>query len=322
MAKATSEDLGSAELGGDLGYSDGETFPPAFEEALAALSEGEVSAPVITEAGVHIIKATEVKLAEKPSFEEYKPMLEARLQSASADQVFIQKVEELRDQVFNAEDLNGPATELGMSVVQSDWLSRQTNEGLLSDARILDAAFSEEVLVDTNNSDVIELAEDHFIVVRVREHQPVEQKPLDDVKDQILSVLKAESATALAKEQAEKLLAQLGAGSSVEALSKETGYEWQVELAATRNKPTLNFDLLRAVFSMPVVSEAAHNELVDMNNGNIAVVQLERVSSGDWNSFSTAEKNTIKNQMRDSYGQQSLSGFVETIRLDSEVETL
>jgi peptidyl-prolyl cis-trans isomerase D len=322
VAAELSEDLGSAEQGGDLGYSDGETFPPAFEEALATLAKGEISAPVLTEAGIHLIKATEVKSADKPAFEDYKPALAERLQLASAEQAFLKAVEDLRDLVFNAEDLAGPAADLALTVQRSDWLDRNTSDELLAKPQVLSAVFSEEVLEDGNNSDVLELAKDHFLVLRVNEHKPVSQRPLAEVKDNIVQVLSAQQALTKAQEQANSIEQSVAAGGSIEAAAKADGYEWHIEADAVRSKPTLNTELLGAVFAMPITEGKAGTQQVVLSNGTVAVVQLDKVTAGDWSRFSEAEKNNVKQQLRESYGNQSLSAFVETVRQQIEVEVL
>jgi len=324
LAREESEDIGSAEQGGDLGFSTGDTFPPAFEEALADLAEGEVSEAVITEAGVHVIKATEVKSAEKPDFESYKPVLTERLQADTAEEELLTVVENLRDIVFNSEDLSEPAKELSLTVRHSDWVSRTTAEGVLSDNRIIAAAFSEDVLKNGNNSDVFELTKDHFVVVRVEEHKPVAQKSLESVRDNISGILLSLAVTNLAKEKALALETSVKSGAELEKLAEENGYEWHIETDAMRNKLILNLELLRAVFEMPTPVDAGAIEAghVKLSNNDIAVVKLDSVVAGSLEQFSHQEKANIRKQLQDNASKQGIAGFVESVRKQSEVKVM
>jgi peptidyl-prolyl cis-trans isomerase D len=321
LVKSFSDDIGSAEAGGDLGYSDGSGFPPAFEEALANLQQGEVSEPVVTEYGVHLIKATEVKLTEQPSFEDRKPAIEQRLKVAAAEQQFLQVVEDLRDQVFNAEDLAGPAEELSLNVQQSKWLGREGEGELFSNTQIMSAAFSEEVLSDGNNSEVIELAADHFVVVRVLEHKPVAQKPQQEVAAEITELLRAQKASAAAQAKADEILKLVSSGTGVEEAAKANELAWQVQDSASRGQTTVNRELLQAVFAMPASVDGSQYQSVILASGDSAVVELFKVEEGQWVNFSDAEKVAIKRQLQGAYTQLSSAGFVETIRAQIDVET-
>lgn len=324
LAREQSEDIGSAEQGGDLGFTAGDTFPPAFEEALAELSEGGVSEPIVTEAGVHVIKATEVKLAEKPDFESYKPVLTERLQAVTAEEDLLNTVENLRDIVFNSEDLNGPAEELSLTVQHSDWVGRNTKEGVLADNRIITAAFSEDVLKSGNNSDVFELTKDHFLVVRVEEHQPVSQKPLESVKDEISQILLSKTVADLAMKKALDIESAIKNGVELEKAAEENGYEWHLETDAMRNKLTLNLELLRAVFEMPAPAgaDSLQTGRVTLSNNDIAVVKLDSIVAGSLDQFSKPEKENIRKQLQENMSKQDIAGFVESVRQQSEVKVM
>ena len=323
LAREQSEDIGSAEMGGDLGFTSGDTFPPAFEDALAGLAEGEISEPVITEAGVHVIKATEVKLAEKPDFESYKPVLTERLQSVSAEEELLSVVENLRDIVFNSEDLMEPAKELSLTVQHSDWVSRSTSEGVLSDSRIITAAFSEDVLKNGNNSDVFELTKDHFVVVRVDEHKPVAQKPLESVEGDIKQTLLAQAVATLAMAKASAIEAAIKGGAELEKVAEDNGYDWHIEADAMRNKLTLNLELLRAVFEMPAPdAESIQTGRVTLGNKDIAVVKLDSIVAGSLDQFSKPERANIRKQLQENASKQDIAGFVESVRQQSEIKVM
>ena len=213
LAKAVSDDIGSAGFGGELGFTQGDAFPAEMEEAIALLSEvGAVSGPVVSDAGTHLIKLTERRDGKIPAFDELRAELEERVQTSEARREITLVVENLRDLAFVAEDLNGPAEELALQVVTSEPVTRAHSEGLFSNVSLLQAAFSEEVLGQGHNSEVIELAGETYVTLRVRKHSEPMVKPLDQVRDQIVANIVDESARAAVASAAQQAIAALSSG--------------------------------------------------------------------------------------------------------------
>ncbi|ARN75551.1 SurA N-terminal domain-containing protein [Oceanicoccus sagamiensis] len=323
LATEFSDDRGSARNAGDLGYTQGDTFPAEFEQALAELELGQVSAPVLTDAGYHLIKATEIKQADKPSFEDRKPVLAQRLQLAAAEADFIKAVEDLRDLVFNSEGLSSPAKELSLTVSQSGLISRSSATGILANSQVLAAAYSTDVLEDGNNSEVIEIASDQFIVVNVLEHQPPAAKPLADVKATIVDSLAASQSTELALQLAQESIAALASGSSLQEVAKAGGYEWQVQQNVNRNNSSVDRSLMSAVFALPAAAgDAVVTEAISLSNGDVAVVQLEEVENGDWAQFSIAEQRGLKTELERNSSTRSMTDFINLLRDNAEITIL
>src|SRR6187551_830452 len=146
LAKEFSDDLGSKEQGGDLGFTKGDAFPTEFEAALAGLKVGEVSAAVKTDAGTHFVKLLAEKGSEPPSFEEQKASIEDQLKRAEAEGLFVAQLEKLRDLSYNAENLAEVAQELGLKIENSGLFERSKGKDLMANAKVVAAAFSAEVL--------------------------------------------------------------------------------------------------------------------------------------------------------------------------------
>ncbi|MEK9996824.1 MAG: SurA N-terminal domain-containing protein, partial [Halieaceae bacterium] len=114
LARELSDDIGSASLGGELGFTDGTAFPEEMEAAIANLQQpGEVSAAVITDAGTHFIRLDERVAGESVSYDDIKEELRSSIESAEAERALLVAVEELRDLAFNAPDLDDPAAAIG-----------------------------------------------------------------------------------------------------------------------------------------------------------------------------------------------------------------
>ena len=134
VAAESSDDIGSSGFGGDLGFTAGDAFPEEMEAVITELAVDSVSAPVETEAGVHIIKVTERREGEPPSLEEMRADLEEQLALAEARVELLRTVEILKDLAFNAQNLDAPAAELELEVLQSEKVSRDHSEGLFASA--------------------------------------------------------------------------------------------------------------------------------------------------------------------------------------------
>ncbi len=314
-----SDDAGSVITKGDLGYTTGDTFPQSFEEALFRLELNELSEPVLTDSGFHLILATEINNLDAPSYEERKTALSLSLQKAEAEGKFVTTVEELKDLVFNSEDLKDPATELGLTLNVSDWVSRTTAPTPISNPQVLAAAYSDDVLVEGNNSEIIELADDHYIVVRVQEHDAPHTKNLADVQEQISRQLVKDQAISKAQEIAQSIVAELNS-KSMSDISKERDFPWQVQLSNSRSTPTADREVQGFAFAMPEVLNEPILDVKTLSTGDVVVLKLESVVDGAIGDLSKAEQNSLANEIQRNYATQSFTAFVQSLRTSADIE--
>jgi peptidyl-prolyl cis-trans isomerase D len=323
VAGQYSDDVGSASAGGDLGFSSGDAFPEAMEEAIAALEVGAVSEPVETEAGIHLILVTERREGEAPDFDQLRSQLESRLQEDEAIVELLRVVESLRDLSFNSEDLSAPAEELDLTVERSEPVTRNEPEGLFSSPALLEAAFSEEVLDNGHNSEVIELAGQHFVVLRVHTHNLPEVRPLDEVRDDIAARISEEMSRDAVRVEAERLLAELRDGASVESLANERGLEWQVELGADRGNPNVPPQVLARAFQLPRPGEAGSQvDYALLPGGDAVVIELSRVSAGGIDSMNAADRERLAQQLRSEYGGLLDAEYRNGLRASAEINVM
>jgi len=314
-----SDDAGSVITKGDLGYTTGDTFPQSFEEALFRLELNELSEPVLTDSGFHLILATEINNLDAPSYEERKTALSLSLQKAEAEGKFVTTVEELKDLVFNSEDLKDPATELGLTLNVSDWVSRTTAPTPISNPQVLAAAYSDDVLAEGNNSEIIELADDHYIVVRVQEHDAPHTKNLADVQEQISRQLVKDQAISKAQEIAQSIVAELNS-KSMSDISKERDFPWQVQLSNSRSTPTADREVQGFAFAMPEVLNEPILDVKTLSTGDVVVLKLESVVDGAIGDLSKAEQNSLANEIQRNYATQSFTAFVQSLRTSADIE--
>jgi peptidyl-prolyl cis-trans isomerase D len=287
---------------------------------LASLQVGAVSPPVKSESGYHLIKLLDQQVKDRPSFEDQKPELTRRLQRAAAEPELLKTVEKLRDLVFNSDGLQGPAEQLKLNVRESGWLDRHTADPLLGNAKVVGAAFSSEVLKG-NNSDVLELAPDHYVVVRVKQHEAPTPRPLEDVKATIVASVKQERAVEEGKKLAQQFSEQLRKGEDLQKLAAAQGYAAQSVEKSTRSNGVVNPELLRAVFAMPrPAAQQVTLETVSTSNGDVVLVQLQAVEEGAADSLVPAQRNALAAQLRHSLGTLGLAAYMENIKLHGEIK--
>ena len=308
-----SEDFGSASVGGDLGFTSGETFPDSFEEAVMELNIGEVSGPVQTESGIHFIKLTEIQKDEYV-YEDEKARIMEDLANEAVSEIFVEKLEILRELSFNAESLSEVAEDAGLLVKTTDYFPRSGGEGVASNNVVINAAFSDDVLVEGYASEVLELGDDYFTVIKLNEFKDEELRPLTEVKDSINEKLADEKLEILMKEESEKLLVELRDGETIEALAKNKNLDWQVVLSASRRVIDQNPEINAEVFKLNTPNGSPTYDYFILKNGDFVVASLESVSSGDYSSAEESVKNGIITANLSINQSAELQGFEEASR--------
>lgn len=144
LAKDYSEDFGSADSGGDLGYTSGDTFPEAFEVALAGLEIGQVSEPVNTDAGTHFIKLLDIQ-QQTYELSEQRSRIERELIKESTSNLLVEKLQNLKELSFNAESLTEVARAVGLEKKTSEPFSQAGGTGISAFPAVVKAAFSSEI---------------------------------------------------------------------------------------------------------------------------------------------------------------------------------
>jgi len=319
LAAALSDDLGSANIGGELGFTDGNAFPDAMEDAIATLLEpGAVSGAVETDAGVHFIRLEERIAGDSVSFEDVKEELRASMASAEAERELLVSVESLRDLVFNAADLAGPAASIGATVVRSAPFSEDNGSDLFADERLRALAFAEDVRSDRNNSEVLELSGKRFVVVRIHEIRPPQVSPFEEVegtiRERLATQIESEALTDL-RARAEAFLSN---GDSLEAAAEALGLEWRVELAATRLSSQLPREVLNAAFAM-AADQSSVLEPVAVPAAGHALVQLARVSPGELKNLNEGERASLRARRTSEQQQLSFGEYVRSQRDSADI---
>ncbi|UZE16253.1 SurA N-terminal domain-containing protein [Pseudomonas sp. B21-054] len=319
LAKEFSQDPGSASNGGDLGYAGPGVYDPAFEKALYALNKDQVSAPVRTDFGLHLIKLLGVEAPEVPTFASLKDKLTRELKTQQVEQRFVEATKQLEDASFEASDLAQPAQDLNLTVHTSAAFGREGGEGIAANRAVVTAAFSPEVLDEGANSTAIELDPETVVVLRAKEHRKPEQMPLESVAGAIRTQLSKEHASAAAKTKADELIASLRDGKT--ALDKPVaGQNWKVSEAATRNQEGIDPAVLQALFRMPKPESKDKPTFtsVTLPDGSLVVVRLNGVNEAA--APTDEEKAQYRQYLASRIGQQDFAAYRKQLESQADIK--
>ena len=237
LVKQYSDDAGTRDLGGSLGVVLPDIYPVDFEMAVYSLDSGEVSAPVKTDAGTHLIKVLDKNVPKPPSFADRKAEIKANLQRIQAEELYTANLESLDKLTFSAPDLSDAAASLGLTVSKSSLFSRTSGTGIAGSTEVRNAAFAPEVLQDGHNSRIVELANNRAVVLHVKQHKPEHIQAFDVVKTSIVDKLTQQQTNEMLKAKADAFVQTVKAGDAAESLAESLGYAYSSFEGATRSDP-------------------------------------------------------------------------------------
>ncbi|GKS69736.1 peptidyl-prolyl cis-trans isomerase D [Nitrosomonas sp. PY1] len=247
IAKEFSDDPGSANSGGDLGFFGRGVMVKPFEEQIFSMQTNEISDVVETDFGFHVIQLNDIKAEKRPQLQEVREQIEQQLKIQAAGKIFGEISEDFSNMVYEQnENLQAVADKLDLIINKSEWLTKNGSElPILSNDRLLSAIFSSDAITGQKSTEVIEIEPDTFAAARVIEHQPETVQPLAVVETQITETLKKKAARAKAIEIGQKKLAQLQQATSHD--TEEVTWD-EPKLVSYMRSQNMNSEELHAVF--------------------------------------------------------------------------
>ena len=323
-ARQLSEDAGSAASGGELPVAGRGIFAPAFETALWALQPGEMSAPVETEFGVHLIRLNAIEEPEVPTLEERRPELLANLTRDEAQRRFEQVQGEMDEIAFEeSESLDAVASQFGLDIEQLDGVTERENQSILAERAVRDALFGEDVLLEGFNSRVVATAAGDAIVARLRDRHPATERTLDEVREEIRGTLATAQAQGSAEASAFMTLSQLAGGNSAAAVEQSSGTEWQRADGVRRSAEDVPPAILEVAFEMNAPASGERSvEVAIFDNGSRAVVLLTNVTLGDYGALTEVERTAIGEALQQLNAQRDYAALLTNLRADASIDAI
>ena len=318
LASEYSVDFGSAETGGDLGYTSGDTFPEEFEKALKSLSIGSVSNPVKTDSGTHFIKLLDIQQQSFVLAEET-PRITRDLMLEATTDTLVAKLELLKELSFNAESLAEVAEDVGLEMVTSEAFTQAGGEGIAAIPSVIRAAFSTEVVEDKFASEVIDLGNDRYVVVKLNEYYEARQQELAEVRDLLEATYTQQLVEETLADKGAGLAARVKAGETIEVVAKSEGLDWQVGISMTRRSRDVNSEINAKIFSLPVPADDGSVQTFSTSSGDLIVSSLINVTPGDVSALSSDEKASLASATLSINGNRDIQAFEAIVRADTEI---
>lgn len=320
LAKEFSQDPGSVATGGDLGLTARGQFVPEFDKALFSLKEGEISAPVKTQYGYHLIKLNKIQASAAPSYAALKPELEREAKEGKADELYAEQIDKLDAAVYEASDLREPAEKFKHAIASTEAFTRTGGAGLAADRKVLDAAFSDDLLKDGKNSQGIALADGSTVWVHIKHHEPARLKPLAEISASVRNNLLIEKAGAKAKAVADAVAKALAAGKTLAEVAASEKLTWQDLPDATRRSPVPLPEILRVAYRLPRPAVGKLSADSFAAGPSHVVVAVSKVSEGA--SVPVADLAQMRNVLSENRSQQEFQDYVRSLRESGKVVVL
>ncbi len=317
LAGEISDDGGTAAAGGSLGWIARGVLSGPFEDELYSMELGEISGPVETEFGYHILRLDDMRAGEVRTFEAVRDELRTELSTDRANTLYYDRANDMRQAAFDAYDeLASVAEDLGLELKQVDGFERSGDPELFENGgEVVARVFSEEAIVSGRNSDLIELSEDDVVIVRVREHHDPAPRPLDDVREEIREELRLRAARQLAADAATAFHDALPASTDQAALAAELGGEWVEPSWVARVDSETPPDILAAAFGEPrsgIVGNVVRQ--LPLRSGDEAVVVVSGVRPGDPETIPVAERDQRQRLLAEQAAQLEVAGYAANVR--------
>jgi len=322
VAREVSEDPGSAANGGDLGFFSRGLMTPAFEEVAFSLPVGQLSEPVRSPFGYHVIEVLEIKPETATPLEEVRDELVKVLQDEERSNIFFEKSETLTSLTFEQPDtLQGAADALGLEIRESDWISRDGGTGIAANEDIVETAFSEDVLLNGNNSTPVEIGDDKIVVLRLLEHQDAARQPLDEIRDIVKQKLVDEKARLLAESKGAELLASLAkAGTTLEDTAAAVQADVQQATMVGRNATGQPAAVVAKAFTLdsPVEGNPVYTGFA-LPEGDYVILALDEVKQGDLASLPESARKQAWREFSRIQGAAEMAAAQEALKMQAKI---
>ena len=321
LAKELSNDTFSGENGGDLDFIETGVMEPSFDDAAFALTAvGDVTGLVKTSFGYHIIKLTELNKEVIQSLSEVEGELKDKVSNEKAQEEFYAQTQEMARVSFEFPDsLEDAASEVNMPIETSAWLSNSAlntaNKAPFNNPKVLEVAFSDLVLQESLNSDVIELSDNAAIVLRLNTYKEADVKPLTEVENSIKSLLVSQKATEEAQNTIQALLVQFKAGNDITEELTKNYVSFTTKENVGRYSSDLDQSITREAFVLPHPSkDTVSASIVSLSNGDLALVEVQSVKEVE-----SVVNPQLAQQQTSQLAQLAYKSYIGSLKVDAKI---
>ena len=306
----------------EFGFLTKEVLEPEVDEVVFSMAAGEISEPVQSRYGFHIMAVDEIQVGSEVTLAGKREEVEQDLREEKAAKQLYELTDRLAALTYESHDtLEVAADELGLQEQTSDFISREDpGVGIVAEPGVVSAAFSDEVLLEENNSELLELENGRYLVLRVLEHRSPMKKPLEDVRDEIITRIKYEQARDRTRERGETILEQLEEGKTKEELVLEFPLDWKTATGVTQDNENVNRAVLRSAFGagIPEAGRPLH-EGASLGTGDYTVVIVYSVTRLDPDTIEKDELDALRGQILQAHITSTWTEFNNNLRDDADI---
>ncbi len=322
LQEVKADPSGQAE-GGELGViSKGMFDSPALETALYALEKsGDVSEPVRMPSGFHVVRLDTITPSQVKPFEEVRESIAQELRQQQAENRFYETTQTLANLGYEHPDSLEPVSKaLAATIQESGWFNRQGGEGIIQQPKVVESAFSEDVLKRGLNSEPIELEPGHVVMLRVKEHKPVTPRTLEESREEIVKILRDQQAREAMAKDLETLKARAAKGEHLQVLAGEFSGEFKNAGLVGRDEKSIDSAVLTAAFRLPQPEEGkVALGSTALANGDQVVLVVAQVVAGQKGALSEDERKALAQQLSQQMGSGQFAGLLDSVRVKTKV---
>jgi peptidyl-prolyl cis-trans isomerase D len=279
LAKQYSQDPGSAQNGGDLGWAERSTFVKPFADALFGMSAGEITGPVKTQYGYHIIRLDEIQRGKSKTFEEARSELESQVRRSRATDRFGEVQEQLQAKLAEpGGDLNTLAQQYNLQQGEVKEFAKGAGGVPLGAApQLQELLFGDPPIAADKIGGPVLLGDDRLVIFRVREHRASAPKPLAEVRDSIVAAITYEQGTHAALGAAQHARDELLKGASFDSVAQQLKVSADPAHFVGRNDPSVPAQVREAAFALPRPAGKPEFRALTLSDGGAALLAVSAV---------------------------------------------
>lgn len=301
LSKKYSADPGSASRGGDLGWADKGTYVASFADALFSMQPGQISDPVKTQYGYHIIRLDEIRPAHVRTLAEAHTQVESEYRRDQAGEIFGDRQEQLQQKLESggSTDLEALAKQFGLQTGEIRDFTRSSGGAPLGSKQdLIRAVFNDDVVTSSRIAGPVALADDHLVIFKVLEHHAPEPQSIASVRDEIIAAIRKSESTAAARAAADDAVQKLEAGAGMDEVAKTLGVSVAPAAYIARSDPQLPAQVRQAAFAAPPPAGKPVYRAISLDNGGAAVLALTAIKTGTAGANPQNDEQLITQYMR------------------------
>jgi len=321
LARDYSKDGGTANQGGDLGAVMQSQMPGALGDAIFSMKKGEISGPVRTQFGFHVIKLDDIIPGGPLPLDQVRGELLQELRAQTVDDRFRELEGKMSDALFEAKDLATIAATTGLEVKTATRFTRSGGEPFGANQVVIDTVYEPSVLDDRQISDIVEIDANRSIMVKVTDHHEEARKPLEEVREDIVAALQADRALNIIDDRSRRLREALQNGADFEEMAFQLEAEFTPDVRVNRYQQQLDPNVMNAVFraKKPSPGKARLGSTI-ASNGDYVVFMLKAVMPGRPESIPLADRDQRKEELQIAAGASDYNAFVNELERTADID--